>query len=168
MTHKRKILFVAAFIALVITPILFFALSKQPEVRITYAGRSTNGSDRVSFNLTNPFPQALYCVWHFETKTNEADIALRSFVSSSAFNLDGYSETNFDGAISTEGSWRVVVECQLFGSSSRINELRWRLARDTANRNWYKLAGWLAPVKKLPTVYGPLMLGNKPAPEASK
>jgi hypothetical protein len=168
MTRKTKILFVAAFIAFVAVGIVLFANSKQPEGRITYGGVSANDSNQVLFVLTNPFPDRLsisiYAMW----RPNEMRSPLINSRPGTFFSIPAFSETNFSTGIQSTNTWRVAGAATRMYGPSALNGLRKKLAKMAYDRGWNKTFNWLAPVKTLPEVSGPLMLGNKPAPPEQK
>ena len=152
----------------VATGIFFLAKQKPMEVTVTYGGVVKNYSNSVFFVVTNPFPETLSFIMYVRFGTNQLVGHFINTQWAQFLNVPAFSQTNIYVGIAPTNPWRVVGQCSKIGPVSSITRIRMNLAGHAFNRGWTKCAHWLSPLTQLPPVYGPLMLGNKPAPREPK
>ena len=153
-----------AFIGLAAMAVLFLASTKPKEVTIAYGGMTKYQFDGVFFTLSNPFPGSVSCTTHVQAGTNRIDAIAAAFEFGKAITLRPHEQTNVYVKVPGNMVWQLVVNRPKMKPPSKMDHMRSRLANEAFTRGWVKLGRRIAPRNQTPTVYSPLMLGNKPAP----
>ena len=175
MTCKRKILFVAAFIALGFLVFAFWLKRDEGALAITYTGAGKFDPMLPSFTITNHSGKSLICLYYmeeypFRVRTNANPMMWPSpgiFSAPFGISLTPHGSTNYQVAFHPADRWRpfMLVHAEPAPFTFRF---RLKLERWAYERRFQRFSAWVHPEDRWETIYGSAMLGNKPAPPERK
>src|SRR4051794_13326578 len=119
--RKTKVLFIIAFIGLVVTSTAFLARSERPEITITYGGPATNQPgphhqlpERVFFNITNSSHKSISCFVFTIPGTNLPSARNQGSITGESVSLQPFSQKSVTVYVPPVNQWRVAAYCSSF------------------------------------------------------
>jgi len=161
MTRKRKILFVAAFIGLVITTMVFLARSKQPEMAITRVWPDRVESRVVWIVVTNQSDNIFH--YAFLLKDNQG-----RWLRGGGRKISPRTELKDTTVVFSTNQWQLSLLYWEEKPPSFLMRTQKKFGQFLLDHKFDRLGLWFCTHAETTQVYGPLMDGNKPMPDHSK
>ena len=168
MNRKRKIGIVVAFgVAVVVAMALFWPSDKEP-VRVTFVGPSTNRPSMLSFAIANRTTNRMLAGVGFQVVTNGAWSYEDGVSDGISQSIGPLSTSLFDTGIISTNRWKVVVRYTDPATYTALDRTRSKAGSYAYKHGWVRISLWIHPLNKVKRIFGPVMLGNKPAPPEQK
>ena len=166
MRRKAKIRIAVALAIVVVVIILFFRGPSQDPVLVTFVGPGTNGSNSLVFALANRQNKSLRYHIDWEVMRNGAWLYYSD--NRPAYNqpIGGHSTNLFHTITVTTNRWRPFVPYVEVIEPSVWNRTRSTVSQFALDRGWTNIWRQTYPRGQRKKVYGPEMLGDRPAPSA--
>jgi hypothetical protein len=166
MRRKAKIGFIIAVALVVPVAILFFRRSPQEPVQVTFVRLGTGGSNSLVFALANRQKKSLR--YHIDWEVMRNGEWLYYGDNRPVYNqpIAGHSTNLFYTIIVTTNRWRPFVPYVEVVERSIWNRTRSTVSQFALDHGWTNVWRQTFPRGQRNKVYGPEMLGNKPAPES--
>ena len=164
MTRKRKIRIAVTAIVLGVVACAFLPGEKEA-LKVTFAGVSVNDSNLVYFTITNSSRTVfLYEKFAIDVPFDDSALYWAPRSMTGASRIMGRGATNRMTMIRSTNRWTFVIEYRRELPDTVVNRNRRALREYAKNHGWQRIAEWVLPEEEKEFVYGPEMVGNKPAP----
>jgi hypothetical protein len=168
MTRKTKIRITVAGVIGAAMAAAFWAGEDPGEVRVTFAGVSAHESNLVAFAFTNSFQHPVTYRMATQNRSGAGWLRPEIWLMREDREIMARSALTLEVRVFSTNRWRVAFVQSDSSPHSFARGVRVRLARYASDHQWDRLGQWLNPTEKYRITYGPEMLGNQPAPPASK